>query len=278
MEEPAPANNQELITLMASDATTIQVPKQAIKPILEHLKGKPSTSDDDTTTIPADFVNAKGLTYLKEYLETPDDKKHTVVQKLISNESVETIYGLNRFLDCWELLQENSLSKIEEQLKPLGLITKAIVCGSIAYAITFNGHFLKIDLKNKSVESLFNTNDGYLYELATNSHQNIFYFGGSGPILHIFYSNQNKFDHIPQISRLSIKNIRVSPNDSLLLVGDEWTEIYDQFLNNKGKIFCCYSSILITTDSQHIISYGMDGNPYSLTLPTKTAKRLKKNP
>ncbi len=265
--ETQPTNKQELITLMASDATTIQVPKQSIKPLLEHLKGKPSTSDDDTTTIPAEFVNAKGLKYLKEYLETPDDEKHDIIQKLISSEPVETIYGLYRFLDCWELLQENSLSKIEQQIVPMGQIEKIIFCGSVAYAITYDGHFIKIDFKKETVKSLFKTKyNHHLYGLATNDQQNIFYFGGSDCKRRIFNSVKNKFYDLPAVRFIHIKDIQVSPNGSFLLLTyrdayDGWIHIYDISDNHlhlcrKKELgyFRCTPAVLITADSKFIIS------------------------
>ncbi len=278
--ETQPTNKQELITLMASDATTIQVPKQAIKPILEHLKGKPSTSDDDRTTIPADFVNAKGLTYLKEYLETPDDKKHTVVQKLISTESVETIYGLYKFLDCWELLQKNSWSKIEEQLRPLRNIKEVIFCGPVAYAITFiGGCFIKIDVQKGTLETLFTlkvNRNNLMLALATNSQRNVFYFGDSDSTLHIFNSDLQTFDHVPQKSGM-ICDILVSPDDSFILVANDFRiNIYGKSLHKKKELHRdAIKTILITSDSKHIVSIGSTWGKYTLYIADKNGNIIK---
>ena len=268
-------NSNEPITLIANDGKTrlaLSLKSANASPTLRSLLNMSNANEAMSKSISCSLVNAQGLPYLKKILDAKAHatNEHAIIQELIAQESVETIYGVHQHMDCWQMPQENEpqeeneLSDFEKQLNSFGHIEDLIISkNNIGYAVTLNGGFLKIDFNEKKVTLLYSEPaTSHLKGLATNAQQDVIYFAGLAGVLHILNTKTNQIDHLPQKDRIrSIKNIYVSPDNSFILVAEEfYIAIYDHFLNKKEKQLNRESEtpILITSDSKNIIFHGWD--------------------
>lgn len=256
--EPSETNDP-LITLIANDnKSSVQVPKSKLGQTILELLGNSIANEQRTAFIPCSFVNANGLPYLKQYLESESiDEKNTIIQRLIAHESVETIYGLHKYMDCWGMLPKYLDKEIlERRLNNIKSIRQIKLSSSnCGYIVTHYGLLMRITIDN-TVETLFSDKNEDSLHFATRNDNSTVYFGGFKGVLHAYNTQRNTIDQYPQ-ELVSIHDIVVSPDDSFILVADHcWINICDNSFKTIGKLFRHVNRpILITPDSQCIVTY-----------------------